>query len=288
MFPHDRALEEWWQDPRRSSALRERQQRLEALIQRLEADRQAAWNEVQRLEAEQLAAQAAAQRLQLRASAFEAEARNLREKKTRLEEKNKTLEKKIEELETECEGLRGRKPSIEESGIRISPHPEASLLPENDLVPIPGEQSQDLDLRQRYLRLRADLENLRRRQSIEVDRRLRVAKKAMLEQFLPVMDAFDGAEQVPTENRSAVLSGLAAIRTQMADAFRKLSVERIAPGSGDPFDPEIHEAISVTITGKLPEGDVAQLIRPGYRADGTLLRPAQVTVARPPMGKEAK
>ncbi|MDH4006343.1 MAG: nucleotide exchange factor GrpE, partial [Gammaproteobacteria bacterium] len=66
--------------------------------------------------------------------------------------------------------------------------------------------------------------------------------------------------------------------------LERFGVSEVDP-EGEPFDPEMHEAMSMMPSGKVEPGSVAQVIQKGYALNGRLLRPARVIVAaEPPQG----
>ena len=71
------------------------------------------------------------------------------------------------------------------------------------------------------------------------------------------------------------------IYTQLKSALMEAGLEEI-DASGQPFDPNFHEAVSQHETDKVPEGKVVQQLRKGYKLRDRLIRPATVIVAKKP------
>ncbi len=69
------------------------------------------------------------------------------------------------------------------------------------------------------------------------------------------------------------------IHKQLQDVLQKLNVQRIS-AQGEPFDPNVHEAIEVVESNEVPDHHVLEELQPGYRIKGRLLRPAMVRVAK--------
>jgi molecular chaperone GrpE len=70
---------------------------------------------------------------------------------------------------------------------------------------------------------------------------------------------------------------------QLTGVLGASDVEAIEVAEGEPFDPELHEAVQAVPTDEHPEGSVIAVVQQGYRfSDGTLLRPARVVVASQP------
>jgi len=135
--------------------------------------------------------------------------------------------------------------------------------------------------RERLMRLQAEFENYRRRQSRDRDEQRRSAKERIVREFLPVLDNLeralehgDGAEQ------GKVLEGVELVFKQFRESFAQLGLEQIE-SLGEPFDPHVHEAMSrVDTDGEPPDGTVVEVYQKGYLMDGKVLRPAMVGVAK--------
>jgi molecular chaperone GrpE len=133
---------------------------------------------------------------------------------------------------------------------------------------------------ERLLRALADLDNQRKRMARELERARAEARNEVLRDVLDVADSADRGLAVFADRADdPVMAGLAAVAEQIDEVLRRHGVERLG-AVGEPFDPELHEAVATTPSGDLPAGSIAAVTRPGYAVDGRLLRPAQVAVAR--------
>ncbi len=133
--------------------------------------------------------------------------------------------------------------------------------------------------RDRYLRMAADLENTKKRlERIHTDRAL-TAQKRLLRDLLPLADNLERAvaHASPAEQRSSLYSGVELTLKEFLGALEKHGVRRIE-ALGEPFDPELHEAIGSTAHPTLSPGTVMHVELPGYTFKGRLLRPARVLV----------
>ncbi len=145
----------------------------------------------------------------------------------------------------------------------------------------PGEADA---LRAQMARLQADFSNFRRRTEEE---RLEVAALARTDlalKLLPVIDNFDrAAEHVPEAvKEDPWYVGIEGIRKQFADMLAELGIERIE-AVGQPFDPELHEALSHEPSDEFGKDTVSKELEAGYRMGDTVVRPAKVQVSS---GKE--
>jgi molecular chaperone GrpE len=102
--------------------------------------------------------------------------------------------------------------------------------------------------------------------------------------ILPVIDTFEmalQAAQMPGTTVETLKAGVSMIHGQLRGVLGELGVEEVS-ALGQVFDPSLHEAVSQQETASVPEGQVVQQLRKGYRCRDRLLRPASVVVARAP------
>jgi molecular chaperone GrpE len=132
----------------------------------------------------------------------------------------------------------------------------------------------------RYLRARADLDNYRKRAERELDRRAQEQADELVRAWLEVIDSVERALALEQED-PAFVEALSAFLAQMDAILARQGVTRIGE-VGSAFDPQLHEAIAVVPDSGSAPGTIAGIARSGYSAGDRILRPAQVTVARPP------
>jgi molecular chaperone GrpE len=131
----------------------------------------------------------------------------------------------------------------------------------------------------RYLRAAADLENMRKRQKREIEDAKFEAKNKILKEMLPVVDNLERAiEHASTAGTNPIVEGVQLVLRQFTTAFERLEVTGVE-AMGQPFDPNLHEAISQQESDQ-PPGTVVQVLQRGYRSGERLLRPALVVVAK--------
>ena len=131
--------------------------------------------------------------------------------------------------------------------------------------------------RESFLRLRADVENMRKRlarERVEDEDRLRAE---LFRRFLPVLDSLTRAVEAP--DAPGLREGVELTLRQMQTVFAQGGVEAI-PSDGEAFDPRWHEALSQEERADVPEGRVLETFEVGYRIGDRVLRPARVKVAR--------
>jgi molecular chaperone GrpE len=113
----------------------------------------------------------------------------------------------------------------------------------------------------------------------------RAANAALLQKLLPVLDNFEmaqaAAQSAQGDKLASLQTGIAMIQQQLKGALTESGLEEL-DASGKPFDPTFHEAVSQQESDKVPEGQVLQQIRKGYKFRERLLRPSAVIVAKKP------
>ena len=133
---------------------------------------------------------------------------------------------------------------------------------------------------QRGLRLLAGFDNLRRRSVREQDAARREGRRAALLPLLAVLDTLERALAVGSIDAD-FYEGMAATHRQFMTALREAGAEPVA-SVGQPFDPNVHEAVATAPSESVQPGTVVRELRRGWRLDDELLRPAQVVVAEAP------
>ena len=137
----------------------------------------------------------------------------------------------------------------------------------------------------RLLRTTADFDNFKKRAARERTEAIQFANAALLQKLLPVLDSFEmalaAAQAAKDEKTTSLQTGISMVQSQIKNILMESGLEEI-DASGKPFDPAQHEAVSQQETADVPEGQVVQQIRKGYKLRERLLRPAAVIVAKKP------
>jgi len=139
----------------------------------------------------------------------------------------------------------------------------------------------------RLLRTAADFENFKKRAARERQDAIQSATAALVHKLLPVLDHFEMAlaaaqnASAPHSGTAALQDGITMIQQQLKGILAETGLEEV-DASGRPFDPTLHEAVSQLEAADVPEGQVIQQIRKGYKLRDRLLRPATVIVAKKP------
>ena len=134
---------------------------------------------------------------------------------------------------------------------------------------------------ERYVRLRADFDNYKRHTEEEKKHRVALGKEAVLDDIFPLVEHMERALKAFREedDGSAILKGVEMVYSELLSVLEKHGVDRIET-IGQPFDPNIHEALAVTPYSDCPDNTIVEEIRAGFMKSGKLLRPASVVVAK--------
>jgi len=133
----------------------------------------------------------------------------------------------------------------------------------------------------KLLRLQAEFDNAKKRFEKDKGDLLRYANDGFLLEFMPILDNLEAAEKHIKEAKDfkAVQEGVDIIQMQIQRFLKDIGVERVK-AEGEKFDPHVHEAIETEETGEGDDGIIVKELKPGYRLNGRLLRPASVKIAK--------
>ncbi len=159
---------------------------------------------------------------------------------------------------------------------------EATAHLQSEVDRLKQERDQSVE---RLARLQAEFENARKRDARERADFRDFAVSGAVEQFLPVLDNFHLALS-SSGSLEQLRSGLELVVKQMEEVLRSLNVQPVET-VGARFDPRVHEALESVDRTDLPDHQVLDEVRRGYRIRDRLLRPALVRVVNNPQQKEA-
>jgi molecular chaperone GrpE len=140
-----------------------------------------------------------------------------------------------------------------------------------------ARQNQD-----RWMRERADLENIKRRATREKAEIAKFATEGVLRDLLPVVDNLERAVSHAEGEEGPLLSGVKLVLKSLQDVLERHGVTRVK-ARGARFDPAEHEAMAQVESAVHEPNDVVDEHQAGYRLHNRLLRPAMVTVAKAPL-----
>ncbi|WP_444929746.1 nucleotide exchange factor GrpE [Microbulbifer sp. SSSA002] len=132
------------------------------------------------------------------------------------------------------------------------------------------------------LRAQAEEQNARRRAQQDIERARKFAVEKLLQDLLPVVDNLERALATidsADEANKALVEGIELTHKSFVETLTKNSVEVVDP-AGEPFDPELHQAMTQVPNGEVEPNTVLEVFQKGYRLNGRLVRPAMVVVSK--------
>jgi molecular chaperone GrpE len=153
---------------------------------------------------------------------------------------------------------------------------ELVITPEERIAALEAEKA---DLKDKWLRALAELENYKKRTRREIDDHVFRAQQSLLSAFLPTVDNLNRALE-QARGHEQMSKGIEMVLSGFMGALGRFGVEAV-PSVGHPFDPAIHEALQQIDTPEFAPGVVAREWEKGFRQGDRLLRPARVVVAGP-------
>ncbi|MCE0761080.1 nucleotide exchange factor GrpE [Marinobacter sp. G11] len=173
---------------------------------------------------------------------------------------------------------------------------EAAQAEQADAEPEAGEAGQEgseldalkaklQEYQDQALRSQAEMQNVRRRAEIDVEKAHKFALEKFVKELLPVADSLEKAVE-STEGQEDASELVASIRegaemtlSLFMSSLKKFNVEQLNP-VGEPFDPQQHEAMSMVPAPDAEPNSVVAVVQKGYLLNGRVVRPAMVVVAK--------
>jgi len=166
-------------------------------------------------------------------------------------------------------------PASDDRDETTSPESQPQAPATDELSKLKSERDTLFD---RLARLQAEFDNFRKRQAKENADFRDYALTNAIRELLPILDSLDRALQTEPEGEH-FRKGVELIDKQFHDALARLGVEPIE-AKGQPFDPNLHQAIQMVESSEVDENHVVNELQRGYRIKDRLLRPAMVTVSK--------
>ncbi len=136
--------------------------------------------------------------------------------------------------------------------------------------------------RDSVLRIKAEMENLRRRTELDVEKAHKFALEKFVNELLPVLDSLDRALEVADKDNdamAAMVEGIELTRKSMLDVVAKFGVQ-VVEDIDVPMDPNVHQAIAMVESDDVAAGTVLMVMQKGYTLNGRTIRAAMVSVAK--------
>jgi molecular chaperone GrpE len=164
----------------------------------------------------------------------------------------------------------------------------ADLTPEEAVTQL---QEELITSRDAALRAQADAQNVMRRAEQDVEKARKFALERFCNELLPVVDNLERALEATVGgivgNNDVVrpiAEGVELTLKSFLDALKKFNIEAVDP-QGEPFDPQLHQAMSLVENPDVEPNTVIAVMQKGYTLNGRLVRPAMVMVSKSPDGK---
>lgn len=175
--------------------------------------------------------------------------------------------------------------SEQDNETQVAPEQaEATLQPEVSVESLIAELEQSraraAELQDQALRVAAEMQNVRRRAERDVENAHKYALEKFGADLLPVVDSLErGLQAAGTdESTQAVREGVELTLRILNDVLRKHGLE-VVESIGQPFNPSLHEAMSMVPSPDHAPNTVMAVLQKGYTLNGRLVRPAMVVVA---------
>lgn len=169
-----------------------------------------------------------------------------------------------------------------------NPHSEAPATPEAEIAALKAQlaeaEARAAAARDAQLRAAADAENTRRRIERDADASRKYAAEKLLGELLAVVDSLElglKAAEAPEAQVKALAEGMQLTYRQLMALLEKQGVRQVDP-KGEPFNPDLHAAMTMAETTAVAANHVVDVMQKGYRLHERLLRPAMVVVAKAP------
>jgi molecular chaperone GrpE len=150
---------------------------------------------------------------------------------------------------------------------------------ETDVAALQAQVQENWD---KYLRAVAELENVRKRAARDIENARKFALERFATELLAVRDSLEMGIQASEDASAAdIIEGSKTTLRQLTATMERFGVAELDP-LGEPFDPTLHEAMTVQQSADVEPDSVLTVFQKGYTLNGRLLRPARVVVAAPP------
>ncbi|MBD3657922.1 MULTISPECIES: nucleotide exchange factor GrpE [Marinobacter] len=186
-------------------------------------------------------------------------------------------ENRNEQVEEELKGAAGENPGVEEG--------EATAGSAGEESEVAVLKAQVQEFQDQMLRSQAEMQNVRRRAEIDVEKAHKYALEKFVKELLPVVDSLEKAVESTAGSEDAgelvasIREGVEMTLGLLMSSLKKFNVEQLDP-VGEPFDPQCHEAMSMVPAPGAEPNSVVAVVQKGYLLNERLVRPAMVVVAK--------
>ena len=192
------------------------------------------------------------------------------------EEVNEGEEQALDSADTAAEAMAAEKAKDLDAEI------VEELLAEDQLSETEELQEQVSKANDQVLRVQAEMQNVRRRVERDVENAHKYALDKFTAELLPVVDNLERALSTidaADDAQKAVATGLELTLKSFFDVLGRFKVDVVDP-AGQPFDADLHQAVSMVPNPDLEPNTVMDVFQKGYTLNGRLVRPAMVVVSK--------
>ena len=210
-------------------------------------------------------------------------------KQEKVEQEGDTLEVEDQIIDTE----------VDPAQSEMNQNEVASELTEDDAVEVKTEDTPEVtiellseqiealktsaaDSLDKAVRAQAELDNVRKRTSRDIENAHKYALEKFINELLPVLDSMElglnASDNV--EDASSLREGMELTMKMFCSSLEKSGVSPVDPQKGDKFNPDQHEAVNMQEVDDAESGTVVTTLQKGYELNGRLIRPAMVIVAK--------
>jgi molecular chaperone GrpE len=171
-----------------------------------------------------------------------------------------------------------------EGPIELNPNDAVAGGPETELrEQLAGKDKEIAELKDKYLRALAEADNIRKRMRQQSEETVRLQREGLLRDLLPITDNLERAVEAARGggNGKPIVEGVEMVLRSLFDFLRNNGVVP-RESIGQPFDPQLHEAVDHVESAQHPPNTVISEFHRGYQVGERVLRPARVAVAKAP------
>lgn len=197
-------------------------------------------------------------------------------KKNKSMQEEQVLQTNSEEISVEIENTEGSE-NAENTEIQVETEESAPVV---DLaVALEAAQKELAEAKEQNLRLQADFTNFRKRKDKEMAETISYANEGLVKSLLPIMDDFQRtlAAIEKTDNLTAIKDGINMVAKNMSHILSKIGLEPIQ-AIGEPFDTNLHEAITTIPAAEEQQGMVIDEVEKGYKLKEKVVRFSKVVI----------
>ena len=177
---------------------------------------------------------------------------------------------------------------IETSGEMDQDEPEITVDDIDMVESLQQAEAKLAEAQEQILRLKAEMENQRRRSAREVENAHKYALERFVQELLPVIDSLEmGRDAAMAEGATLekLQEGTDLTLKMLLSTIEKFGIKAVHP-EGEPFDPELHQAMSMQESSEHAPNTVMNVMQKGYLLNDRLVRPAMVVVSKTSADKE--